>query len=278
MESGEITQPFEISLRRFGWSEVGAPLSQPYLTDDGYLEQYYENVLLYAPKDQLDNVRFRPLPEWMGIGETGLVERVQHEQLVFYEVENGLGHNVPFFFDRFIAEHGGRELSGNPTGEFAPFGDAVFRQCFKNYCLLYYANELAQLRVRMQPLGLQFLQERDPGRILKRAFNPETVQIVLEEERTQVGENEDQYIRVHVLRRSDQSPLYLVEGMLELRLPGRAPQLIHILPTDRQGISLVHIDPLNDLPAMTALEYEVCLNLPSDQPICSVDSFIYSGH
>lgn len=278
VESSEISQPFELSLRRLGWSELGSPLTQPYYTPDGYIEQYYDNVVLYAPKDDLSQVRFRPLSLWMGIPVENLVSINPHEQLVFYKVDDQLGHNVPLFFDHFIAEHGGRDLAGNPISETRELtGTSLLRQCFESYCLLYDKAQPDGLRVRMAALGVEHLKQKDPGLILKRAFNSETIHLALEEEKSQVGANEGQSIRIQVLRSGNWAPLYLVESMLELTIPGQAPQQYRLRPTDRDGISQLTLPGISGVPAMSVIEYKVCLNLPSDKPICSVDSFVYRG-
>ncbi len=277
VESGDISQPFELSLRRLGWSELGSPLTQPYFTPDGYIEQYYDNVVLYAPQNDLSQVRFRNLPLWMGIPVAELVESTPHEQLVFYKVDGLLGHNVPVFFDHFIAEHGGRDLAGNPISEFGQVGDNLYQQCFETYCLLYDMNQPDGLRVRMAALGLEHLKQKDPSLILKRAFNSETIHLALEEEKSQVGANEQQNIRIQVLRSGNWAPLYLVESMLELTIPGQTQQMFRLRPTDRDGISQLTLPAMNGIPAMSVIEYKVCLNLPSDKPICSVDSFVYRG-
>ncbi|MBN1371909.1 MAG: hypothetical protein JW987_08200, partial [Anaerolineaceae bacterium] len=241
------------------------------------IEQYYDNVVLYAPKDDLSQVRFRPLSLWMGIPVENLVSINPHEQLVFYKVDDQLGHNVPLFFDHFIAEHGGRDLAGNPISETGELTDTLLRQCFESYCLLYDKTQPDGLKVRMAALGVEHLKQKDPGLILKRAFNSETIHLALEEEKSQVGANEGQSIRIQVLRSGNWAPLYLVESMLELTIPGQAPQQFRLRPTDRDGISLVTLPGISGVPAMSVIEYKVCLNLPSDKPICSVDSFVYRG-
>ncbi len=277
VESSEIAQPFELSLRRLGWSELGSPLTQPYYTADGYIEQYYDNVVLYAPQDDLSQVRFRPLSLWMGIPVEELVPINPHEQLVFYKVNDQLGHNVPLFFDHFIAEHGGRDLAGNPISETRQISDTLLRQCFETYCLLYDTTQPDGLKVRMAALGVEHLKLKDPSLILERAFNSETIHLALEEEKSQVGAGEQQNIRIQVLRSGNWAPLYLVESMLELTIPGQAPQQIRLRPTDRDGISQVTLPGISGAAAMSVIEYKVCLNLPSDKPICSVDSFVYRG-
>jgi hypothetical protein len=276
-QSDEMAQEFDTSVRRLGWSEIGSPLSPPFLGQDGTVERYYENAVLYAPQVDLGQMRFRPLPLWLNYPVEVLVVRNPHEQLVFYEVENGLGHNVPFFFDHFIASHGGRELAGNPINEFALVGEGLYRQCFENYCLYYDSNQAESARVRMAPLGEEFLKKKNPIVTLADIFNTSTLQIVLEEEKAQVREKEEQHLRIFVMRSGDLAPVGLVEGTVELNLPGKPPTVIHFNATDEHGMTDATLPTITGLPAMSAVEYKVCLNIPGDQPVCAVDSFIFSG-
>lgn len=279
IQTSLVAQPFELSVSRLGWFDLGAPLSQPRLTPDGEIEQVYDNVVLYAPHDDLSQVRFRPIVLWLKLApEDRLVARNQHEQLVFYEVEAGLGHNVPLFFDQFIANHGGRDLAGKPLTEvFVHQMERVFRQCFESYCLDYDLNAPQDLRVRMAPLGLEYIRQSDPAQVLRQAFSSDTVLLQVEEEQSQLGKDEQQRIRLHVHRRADGKPMYLVEGTLTVSMPGKPAVIYHIKPTDQNGLSEQVLEPIMDLPAMSVIEYQICLNLPSEVPICQTDSFLYRG-
>ncbi|MBI4928383.1 MAG: hypothetical protein HY835_11495, partial [Anaerolineae bacterium] len=93
VRSGQISQPFEMTLLRMGWNDLGRPVSQPRQPGDGTIEQVYESAVLYAPLDNISQIRMRPLVLWMGqVVVQPPVERNPHEQLVFYETENGLGY------------------------------------------------------------------------------------------------------------------------------------------------------------------------------------------
>jgi hypothetical protein len=279
VQSGLVAQPFATSVKRLGWFDLGAPVTQPRLNPDGMLEQVYDNVILYAPQDALNQVRFRPVVSWLGkVPPEPLVAKNPHEQLVFYEVENGLGHNVPLFFDRFIANHGGRDLAGNPLTEFfAVKPDQLFRQCFENYCLDYYALAPEGQRVRMAPLGLEYERTTNSSQLLRQAFSTETVLLKTDAGHSKLASGEEQPITMHVYRRDDGQPLYLVDGTLTLNMPDLPPQQFHLKPTDRSGASTVVIPPLKGLAPMSVVEYHICLNLPGDPKICSTESFIYQG-
>ena len=279
VQSGLVAQPFAMSVKRLGWFDLGAPLTQPRVNSDGTIEQVYDNVVLFAPQDALNQVRFRPLVTMLGIvAAQPLADKIIHEQLVFYEVENGKGHNVPLFFDHFIANHGGRDLSGNPLEEFTTLKpDQLYRQCFESYCLEYDLLAPESLRVRMSPLGMEYVRSTDPSLLLRQAFSSETILLKTDESLAQLAAGEEQRITMHVYRRSDGQPLYLVEGVLTLNMPDHPSVEFHFKPTDRSGASTVTIPPLKGLAAMSVVEYHVCLNLPGDPKVCATESFIYRG-
>jgi hypothetical protein len=272
-----IAQPFELSVQRLGWAALGAPLSQPARTADGFIEQAYDNALLFAPENDLSQVRLRPLVRMLNsVPPEPLVEKKQHDQLVFYEVKGGLGHNVPLFFDRFIALHGGRDLSGDPLSEmFVLQPDRIFRQCFENYCLDYDALAPEETRVRMVPLGLDYIRQTDPAQILRSAFTSDTVQLNIEEAHPQLNQGQNQRVTLHVYNRKDGKPMYLVEGTVTLTYPGRPSDTVYFKPTDSTGSSSVDFQVPKDLANMSVVEYRVCLNLPAEPRICSFESFLY---
>ena len=153
-------QPFAGSVERLGGPAVfGIPLSKPRLASDGRLEQVYANAVFYAPRDHPEQVRLRPLPGLLGYPKQVLATEVYSDRYVFYEIEDGLGHNVSAAVDQFIALHGGRDLSGQPvTEEFRQPDDKQYRQCFENYCVLYNPDAPEKEQVRLAPLGVEYLK------------------------------------------------------------------------------------------------------------------------
>ena len=279
VQSGLVDQPFELTLKRLGWLALGAPLTQPRLAADGMVEQVYDGVILYAPRGNLSQLHFRPVVLWLKlVPEPQLTTRNPHEQLVFYEVENGLGHNVPLFFDEFIASHNGRDMAGKPLSEvFELAASQVFRQCFENYCLDYDASAPKERRVRLAPLGAAYVRQTDPTQVLHNGFSPASVLLQVEVSQSQLAKGAQQVIWMHVFQRVDHKPMYLVEGVLTVTKPGKRPEVYHFKPTDHTGLSEKVLDPIQDLSPMSVVEYQVCLNLPGDVPICQTESFIYRG-
>ncbi len=279
VRSGKINQPFELSLQRARWEDFGRPLAQPHLGGDGTLEQVYQNAVLYAPLDNLKDIHLRPLLIWMGnVPVQPPVDKNPHEQLVFYETENGLGHNVPVFFDGFIASYGGRELSGRPITELFPIQDGQkYSQCFENYCLDYDPSAPASERVSLHDFGRQYLLATDPGSLALRSFTTETVAVQLSEQSSELSQGEAQQLNIRVTGSASGQPMALVGGEFTIRLPNREPFTLDFPPTDAQGQSSVTLQPLEGLNSMDVVEYQACLNLPDTPIICAVDSFVYRG-
>lgn len=278
VRSGSITQPFEVTLQRMGWIGFGHPISRPRVADDGSIEQLYDNALLYAPADDITRIRPRPLVLWMGaIVVQPLAEKNPHEQLVFYELENGLGHNVPTFFDAFIAAHGGREMAGKPVTELFPMDNGLYCQCFENYCLDYDPNKPSEQRVSMSPLGWRYAQVAAPDMIALKLFSPATMAIELTEAAPQVGRGEQQRITVRVVSLPDRQPIQLAAGTLIINLPDQPALNLQFPPTNPHGQSDVVVPFLDGLPNMSVVEYQACLSIPESNGVCAVDSFVFRG-
>ncbi len=277
VRSGSINQPFELTLQRLGWSDFGLPLSAPRLADDGMLEQVYEKAVLYAPLNDLTDIHLRPLILWMGIVPVQPpVEKNPNDQLVFYETENGLGHNVPVFFDTFIAAHGGRELAGKPITELFPVDNGQkYSQCFENYCLNYVPSAPDNRPVFLVDLGRQYLLSTQPNSLARLDFSAETIEMRLSEQTPQVTQGEQQTLEVQVLDRRNGRPLPMASGVVTVHIPDKPQVVMDLPPTDAQGWSSVVLQPLEGLRNMSVIEYEVCLRFPGVQNVCSADSFIY---
>ena len=176
----------------------------------------------YAPVSNPGNVRLRQLSTLLGIPADPLVAKNPHPQLVFYEIDGGLGHNVPKPFDDFIALHGGKDLAGKPISEvYQAEGEQVYRQCFENYCLDYDPTAGESLRVRLVPYGRLYMKRvsADPSIVVRNPFSEDTVSLQVSEAKPQVSSKEEQQIFTLVLQKKSQQPIENVEATLMLTLP-----------------------------------------------------------
>ncbi|HSV86264.1 MAG TPA: hypothetical protein VLH85_06795, partial [Levilinea sp.] len=140
----QASMPFEWALDQIGGTVIfGKPLSEPVHTPDGFIEQVYENALIFAPADNPNSIALRPLAKIlnMPMHKPTQQKHDRRDNVIFYPVQGDLGFHVPIVFDEFIARHGGMEISGQPISEPGVVeinGERVARQCFENYCLDYY--------------------------------------------------------------------------------------------------------------------------------------------
>lgn len=159
--------PFLASLNRLGGVETfGAPLTDDYLASDGHVEQVFENAVLYAPADDLSQVRLRPLPRLLGMvsAPPGPQRWGQENNVIFINPpDDPNGYHVPVLFDQFIAQHGGYELSGQPIADTTYYEDNLPRQCYETYCLDFHEGAEESRQVRMAPLGSQYLKQFGAG-------------------------------------------------------------------------------------------------------------------
>lgn len=291
IESTAAVQPFFLSLERMGGLTVfGLPLSEAYTAVDGSMEQIYETAVLYGPADMPSGVRLRPITRELGMPQAEPVKPLYGEAdgMVFYYVTGELGYHVPIVFDAFIASHGGREISGDPIAEVLQADEKLYRQCFENYCLDYDSSAAEELRVRMAPLGRMILSGEkytapprdDPGSQAAEAgveplqYSPEAVILQLSEARARVRADESNRIDLLVLSAESRQPLANIEAGVVIDLPDGSSITVPIGPTDANGYAAVDIPPMSSVANGVILPYHVCLNVPSDVPICAVESFL----
>lgn len=276
-----IEQPFLIQLARLGGLEVfGAALTNPYTAPDGRIEQVYENVVLSAPPDDLNNVNLRNLPVQLGMPSTAPAAQIYGEAqgVVFYAVDGELGYHVPMLFDHFIALHGGREISGIPLADIAQIERGLYQQCFEHYCLLYDIDAGESDKVRMAPLGVEYLRTTQGQPADEAAFfevTPETVHLFANVSRPRVTASDEQQFEMVLLRASDQQPIADVEADLTLTLPDGKQEQFLLPPSDDSGRASLTVPALKPVPGNgSVIAFKVCLNVPSSQPICASDSYL----
>lgn len=277
VKSSMTDQPFAQEIARLGGPGVfGSLLLKPEIAPDGYLQQVYSNAIFYSPVDEPSQVRLRPLPKVLGYEMQPPAEKIVHDQLVYYEINGGMGHNVPKPFDEFVASHGGRDLAGNPISEVIRLDSGLYQQCFDNYCLIYDPSAADVMKVRMAPLGKAYLQKYPPAEKLEihNMFSPDRIVMAVSVDKPTLNDNEEQVIRLLVQQKETGQTLERVEATLLLQAPGQTAVRLSFAPTDASGMSVVVVPPQPDTANGTRFSYQVCLNLPSEQPICQRGSYL----
>lgn len=278
VKANMVEQPFAANLTQLGGpAAFGSLMLKPRIAEDGNVEQVYANAVFYASPEDASQVRLRPLPLMLGYEVQPLAEMKSHDQLTFYEVQGGLGHNIPRPFDEFVKKHGGRDVSGQPISEVILISEKnIYQQCFENYCLVYDPAASDMMKVRMAPLGEEYIHRFPPPETVQitNMFSPEAISILVSSDRPNLNSSEYQYVRIMVRQKETGQPIERVEATLTLSAPNRPPVRFYLPPTDQNGMAVVEIPPQAGLENGTRLSYMVCLNLPSSQPICALDSYL----
>jgi hypothetical protein len=275
-----IPVPAATSLIRLGgFNTFGNPISQPYTTpSDGATEQLLENVLTYIPKDNPNTVRLRPLALNLKvrIEAPGPQVYTAAQGMVFYAVQGNLGYHVPKVFDEFIAAHGGIEISGKPTSD--PFNAEenevkVARQCFENYCLSFDPTRSEGNQIHLAPLGSQYLKQVNEQNWVFQ-FSPQTTILKIAELKPQISSKEEQVIQISVFQKEPLLPISDIGSVLVVGLPDGTRSTFNMTPTDLAGLSTISIPPVTNAANGSVVPYVVCLNVPTDTPICEAASFL----
>lgn len=278
--AGAVEQPYLTRIVRLGGLTVfGMPLTEPYLAEDGNLEQVYENVVLYAPLGNPNDVRLRSASQMLEMPSALPVSRQYGEAdgVVFYPIKGEAGFHVPVAFDHFIASHGGLEISGPPLSDVIQIGENLFRQCFQNYCLQYDNNPGVTQRVRMTALGSDYMRKFQVQASSDNAFaiDAETVTILANVTNPRLPSDQPQQFELLVVRSQDQQPVSNIEASLTLTLPDGTQALYNLPATDAMGRTSLVIAPLQAAPANgSVIAYKMCLNIPARQPVCASESYL----
>lgn len=272
-----VEQPFLIPILRMGGIPIfGQPLSRPYIAKDGNLEQVYEKAVFYAPRGQLNHLNLRKVPLILGVAFSLPSQRINDSRMVFYPIANGLGFNVPGVFDRFIAGHGSKEISGQPISEITKVeGQNLYRQCFENYCLDYDPNATNGMNIHLSPIGERYLASigRSDQMVPRFAFSPENVILKIGENQ-EITTKDPQEFYLVVMQQTDQRPLANIEAEVTVALPNGRTVKAHFQPTGVDGRSSVTIPPQKSIPNGSVVPYRVCLNVVSEQPICADETYL----
>ena len=273
-----FSQPFLTALYQMnGIPDFGEALGEPYINSQGNWEQVFRNTAISAPPNRPDLAALRPLATVLekSAGSPRPEMYGAEDGVVFIATEGSLGYHVPLAFDSFIQQHGGYAISGLPISDAVDAGGGVYRQCFTNFCLDYMSESTSGSLVRMAALGVEYqtwlvAQQNAPGYQLTRS----SVVLQLSEEYASVTVDATQQINLVLLNSETQQPMVNVEAILTVVYPDRSQYSVHMPPTGLDGSSSVLVPPRSNTPNASVILYEVCLNVPSDEPICAEDTYL----
>jgi hypothetical protein len=145
-------RPFAQALERHGGEAVlGQPLTDPYVAEDGDLEQVYERAIVHAERPGSRTVRFRPAGLDLWSASPPVAESKEDGTLYV----RATGHNILYAFADFYREHDGAALLGDPLEEVRVEGNGL-AQRFENGELVYRYDLPPELAVQLAPIGQRY--------------------------------------------------------------------------------------------------------------------------
>jgi hypothetical protein len=125
-------------------------------------------------------------------------------------------------------------------------------------------------------LGVEYLQiaQMDDLNIIQFEYSPESVSVIVNEKSAHIALDEEQEIEILVLKTSNQSPLQNIEATLQISLPNGNTYNYTFPATDEFGTSMITIPTNKRGSNGDVITYSICLDVPSDEPICVKDSYL----
>jgi len=259
--SPTISAPFDVAVERLGREFTGEPLAMAAYGADGQMEQVFANLVLMADAYDPTNpnlVTARPIVELLGNLPAPLASDSPQPDLYFFEVNSGLGYNIPNVFKELIDQHGGFNLSGDPINEMALINERIYRQCFRNLCLDYDPSAPEHLRIRPTALGVEYLKSnlRSPVQptVETQSFRQFTIQVW--ETQAQVASNQEQEIWVSLSENGQ--PLSSIQSVLFVYLPDGNQVRFDLEPSGGDGRTSIRIPPIAAANGVL-IPYELCI-------------------
>jgi len=274
----QFNSPFENALQYLGGESLtGIALTPAYQASDGYLEQVFTNIVVFAPVDNPDAIQLRNVPVIIGITPSapGIQQYDVTDNMVFVTVEGELGYHVPLPLDTYLSMHGGLGISGNPIMEITLLQDqGIYRQCFQNLCLDYYPTASEAYKVLPASLGqayLNVIKPVIPGGIIQ----PDDVILQSNEALPRLSSTEKQTITITLTQKYTGQGIPGMGAVLILRnSDGSEISETNFPLTDTSGNSSITLNALVSQQNGDLLLYQACLTGNTTAPICVNGSFL----
>jgi hypothetical protein len=197
--------------------------------------------------------------------------------MVFYATQGSKGYHVPLVFDHFIAAHGGSDFSGKPINEVYQYSDNIYRQCFENYCLDYDPSASEGQNVHLAALGTIYLQQLSgsSGSITAPAnHSSQNITLSVSELSNIISADNQQKIDILVTQKDDQQPVTNITASLVMNLPDGTQMTAAFPSTGLDGRASLVLPAMESVANGTILEYQVCLQGITGDPVCVTDSYV----
>jgi hypothetical protein len=189
--------------------------------------------------------------------------------LFFYQIQDGLGFNVPNLFFDYINEHGTFDYSGNPITEYRNLADGGYSQCFANICLEYHPTAPNKLQVRPHSLGSDY-QSIGANSSISSSSLSNALQINAWEEYPLIPSGKIQVIYIEATQNN--APVSGIEFTLVVTQPDGITKTYTLKPTGDDGMTSINLDPING-PNGAIVQYEVCVIGKVSPQVCFSKSY-----
>lgn len=280
-ENGPI--PYYISSNNIPDELIGDPVKELVLRTDGSTENIYEHM---AFVERNGKVSVKPIPQMLGHSGAELFAQIDNPRMVFYTIQDNFGHNVLDVFNTFILDNGGYVVSGDPTTEIFSVNleTEVIRQCFTNYCLDYYPKAF-EAQVRPVRLGPEYFDriaseiipgpETTPAEFSTSPRSPDPFSLHVWKNRTSFNASTPPTISAMVFSEGVAQSGQNLE--LYLYMPDGTQQVFYLPTTNEDGQTGITIPPVSGENG-TRIQYQICLAIEGQEPICVKDAFLLWGN
>lgn len=267
-----LPEPFVKKTIELGLPFVGKPLTGLHYAPDGTQEVIFENLVLFAEEETTETVEVRPISSEFGSHADELALPIDSNLSTFFEIEGGLGHNVPNYFIEFLDLYGGFDVSGMPISEVYSPAEGIYWQCFANLCLEFDINKEGDGRLSPVPLGKEYKsinydQVRDYS--ANQAFDDLNIQSW--EKFTFVSSRD--YQEIFVAFYENGKPLKNCEPVLIVTMPDGSQHKGFFQPSDENGQTSIKLAPI-EAPSGTLIAYRICLSGKLDDSPCIGDNYL----
>lgn len=252
---------FMTAADRWGWSFIGRPMGDTYLSPDGFYEKPFENCVMYTDISGLW-VKLRPLGNWWTASDP---PAPCEPGMYCYAMQGEMGYSIPIDLKDYILLHGGIDVWGVPITQARPNAEGGLDQCFTNACLGSNPNAVEELRIQPFDLGRQYKLQSQPP-----VTEDAPLALYIRPRYPFLDPGQVQEIEITVYRGN--APLAGANATLWVDMPDGSTQTYLLAPTDANGQSWVAV-PVGEPDLNTIFEFGVCLIGITNPPLCEVDSF-----
>lgn len=280
--SKQIDPHFLPFVRDVGLDFTGFALTASYISGENKIQQVFENVVIEADVNKPEQITLVEVPKFLGIFQDTPVAKSVGSDGIFIPVAGDKGFNVLPGFAQYIQEYGGLDLFGAPIGEAKSLGNGILQQCFQYVCLEEDSRLEGVYRIRLSPLGLQYLYLKNPQ--VEDAVQAPPPTPALEEgnsssnkpgkevsmevwaARPWVGKNETQQVNA-VVQINGQPQQGIIPQIILFKPDGEKINL-DMPATDESGKSTIQLPAIDALNG-TLIYYQVCIQLNSGTEYCA---------